>query len=577
MQQIIRMLSKNAGILFLLFVIAIALCVCVFPQRGLHVKFYPNAEWSGSPSISQQVDRIDFAPIAQKTDFLKKNFSAAWSGWIRLDQTGEYTFATNSDDGSSLFIDGEKVVENGGFHGAQKASGTRRLARGMHELEIAYMQGAGSHKLEVFWTPPGKGEASLPRDILYVEQPFRGISFLTRHRRTLIACCSLLLAIVFVKRTLRKRSGSISEALRAGAANAAVSLLAIIVCLLLIEGGMRLFLWGRQDSRTLSDLPEQQSSDASPMYRGLGDIIQPSLHHGIIYELKPHLNGTFLGASLTTNSQGLRDVEYAIQKPEQTVRIVGLGDSSMFGWGVEMANTSLHLLEERLNQDSSGRRYEVMNFAVPGYNTAIQVEVFLKKCLNYSPDFVILHFNTNDYDIPNFMKRPQNYGTLRKSYLFDFIYMRYQALQGKHTEEALAPMVLGPLEETEFLDESPTIPEAYRYMVGKRGFLAAMETLIRVTKERQIPLLVFVIKPEADTDSFRGRQLALIQELRQKHGFWLLNTYPNYAAYLQDHPERSNQDFWVSPTDTHPSVLAHEIEAAAFREYLINAAPTLFQ
>ncbi len=549
-----------------------------FPPRGLNVSFYSNAEWKDSPTISQRVDRIDFTPISQRFDFSKKNFSAAWSGWIRLDRTGEYTFSTNSDDGSSLFIDGEKVVENGGFHGARTVSATRRLAQGMHEIKIVYMQGAGSYKLDVLWVPPGQEESALPRDVLYAEQPFRGISFLTRHRRTLFLASSLLLAVICVKRAIRRRSGSVAEALRAYAANIAVSLLATVVCLLLIEGGMRMFLWGRQDSRALSDLPARRNDDAAAVYRGLGDIIQPSPHRGIIYELKPHLKGTFLGASLVTNSQGLRDIEYSIHKPEKTVRIAGLGDSSMFGWGVEMTETSLHLLEERLNQHTSERAYEVINFAVPGYNTAMQVEVFLKKCLKYAPDAVILHFNTNDYDIPNFMKRPQNYGTLRKSYFFDFLYMRYRLLQGKRAEESLAPMVLGPLEETEFLDKSPTIPEEYRYMVGKRGFVAAMETLIRTVKERQIPLIVFVIKPEEDEDTFRGRQLALIRQLSEEHGFGLLNTYPVYATYLEQHPERSNQDFWVSPTDTHPSALAHEIEAQALQEFLMtDTASHLFQ
>lgn len=549
----------------------------VYPRRGLNAVFYSNPDWKGAPAISQMVTQIDFAPIAQQADFPKRYFSAAWAGWIRIDRAGDYGFATKSDDGSSLFIDQEKIVENGGIHGARKVSATRFLTRGLHAIKILYLQGAGVYELDVSWTPPGSAETALPRDALYVQPfPVRGIGFLTRHRLFGVLLCCLLLLIILVKRGLEKRGGNITGLLKEYACNAAVSLLTIAFCLLMIEGGMRFIFWLRQDTRTLRDLTQAQSQDAaSTIYRGLGDIIQPSSEPGIIYELRPHLKGTFLGASLETNAQGLRDSDYPYRKPDNTVRIVGLGDSSIFGWGVDMTETSLHLLEQRLNQQASGKRYDVINFAVPGYNTAIETEVFLKKCLKYDPDLVILHFNTNDYDIPNFMKRPQNYATLRMSFLFDFIYTRYQQRRGKHAEEALAPMVFGPLEETERLDESPAIPEEYRYMVGKRGFLAAMEKLLLALEKRQIPLLVLIIKPETGTDTFRGRQLALIRQLSQERSFGLLNTYPRYAEYLRQHPERSNEDFWISRTDTHPSALAHEIEAQAFYEFLTTHADFL--
>jgi hypothetical protein len=65
----------------------------------------------------------------------------------------------------------------------------------------------------------------------------------------------------------------------------------------------------------------------------------------------------------------------------------------------------LKVLERQLNELSSGKKYEVINFAVPGYNTAIEVEVFKQECLRYDPDLVIMHFNTNDYDVPGFMNR----------------------------------------------------------------------------------------------------------------------------------------------------------------------------
>ena len=48
-------------------------------------------------------------------------FSATWTGSIVALREGMYTLATVSDDGSSVFVDGRLVVDNGGSHGARLA------------------------------------------------------------------------------------------------------------------------------------------------------------------------------------------------------------------------------------------------------------------------------------------------------------------------------------------------------------------------------------------------------------------------------------------------------------------------
>ncbi len=152
----------------------------------------------------------------------------------------------------------------------------------------------------------------------------------------------------------------------------------------------------------------------------LGEIVQPSRYAGIVYELKPNVRGRFMGQPLLINSQGLRDHEYTHRKEPGTFRIVGVGDSSLFGWGVPIEDSGLKVLERRLNETSRARKFEVVNFGVPGYNTAMESETFIQKCLEYAPDLVLLNFNTNDYDVPEFMRLPNDLATLRRSYLFDW-------------------------------------------------------------------------------------------------------------------------------------------------------------
>jgi hypothetical protein len=234
-------------------------------------------------------------------------------------------------------------------------------------------------------------------------------------------------------------------------------------------------------------------------------------------------------------------------------------------------------LETTLNAQTGDPRYEVLNFAAPGYNTALEVEVFLKKCLKYDPDLVIMHFNTNDYDVPGFMKPAQSFATLKKSYFLNFLLARWQVLWGQQTQEEMLPFLfdrtLG-LEESELLDEDPNFPAEYRHLVGKRSFLRAMDTLLDVTKARGIPVLVYVIKaypgldPNYTANPFRDGQLALITQLSQEKGFFLLNMYAPYRNYLKAHPEADEKVFWVSSEDSHPSAVAHRLEAEAFYRFL---------
>lgn len=575
--------AKKYGLLTVLLGLIIFLpLLWVFPSRGLTALYYDNPEWQGDPVIVQQERLINLSTVSQREDaFPQSKFSVTWGGWIRIDRAGEYTFSTVSDDGSSLKVDRKMVVDNGGFHPARRASGTIFLSQGLHSFQVSYMQGVGDYSLQVFWTPPGEIENWIPPDVLYPKPfPIRGIGFLTRHLKWAYLGLWFGLFLLLFIRLLKKRS-HIRPLLKTYAQNLALSFVSLLIFLAGAEGVIRATIAlreQRQDVQSLLEESKKAELQSGSRTYSLKGIVQGSPYKDIVYELKPNLRGIFRDAPLATNSRGLRDYEYSYRKPENTFRIVGLGDSSLFGWGVKLEETSLKVLERKLNAQSSDKRYEVINFAVPGYNTAIEVEVFKQKCLRYDPDLVIVHFNTNDYDVPGFMKPVENYATLRKSYLLDFIYARYQTLRGIQEHEMI-PFVFDrtiSLEEAERLHEDPNFPDEYRHLVGLQGFVRAMETLVHETKARKIPLLVYVIKaypgldPNYTPNKFRDEQLRVITQLSEAHGFFLLNMYPYYMAYLAQNPAHDQKVFWVTPEDSHPSALAHKIEADVFFEFLME-------
>jgi PA14 domain-containing protein/dolichyl-phosphate-mannose-protein mannosyltransferase len=89
-------------------------------------------------------------------------FAATWRGFLFVGRDGLYTFATVSDDGSSLDIDGVRIVENGGPHPSQRRDGSVQLARGVHEIAIDYTQEGGDFHLEVLWARDGGPLSPIP-------------------------------------------------------------------------------------------------------------------------------------------------------------------------------------------------------------------------------------------------------------------------------------------------------------------------------------------------------------------------------------------------------------------------------
>jgi hypothetical protein len=566
----------------LLVAIVLVPILWIWPQRGVTTAFYTNSRWNNAPTLVR-VDRkinLDFM-IADSTSFPQEEFSVEWSGWLRADNDGEYTFFTTSDDGSTIEIDGRLVVDNGGVHPAILRTATMATTRGLHRIRVRFMQTTGLYEFRAAWTPPGAAiPSALPTQQLFVHKPPAGIVSLTRHILWLWASCWFALGVVTAARIASSPRSLVDAEARRVALRLTLALGTTVVALLVAEGAIRFAHYLHEDRRPLDvQLRTFRAQAKSSMHDlDLGDIVQPSRDAGIVYELRPNVRGQFIGQPLLINSQGLHDYEYSRRKDAGTFRIVGVGDSSLFGWGVPFEESGLKVLERHLNEKSRAHKVEVIDFAVPGYNTAMEAETFVRRCLEYAPDLVLLNFNTNDYDVPNFMRRPTDLATLRRSYLFDLAYSVYDGVIG--LERQPPPFDFNnrttALREAEHLDEDPALPEEYRYMVGAKGVVRALEHLAGAARERTIPFIVFTVKaypgldPKYERDEWRDGQRELLERESRRLGFHFLNTYPYYMNYLNQHPDANLATvFAVSANDGHPNSLAHAIDAQAIFDYLV--------
>jgi cytochrome c len=72
-----------------------------------------------------------------------------------------------SDDGSALFLNGEQIIDNWGYHGDVAVDADIELEAGLHPIEIVYMQGLGGASLSLQWLNPKSGEFEvIPSEML---------------------------------------------------------------------------------------------------------------------------------------------------------------------------------------------------------------------------------------------------------------------------------------------------------------------------------------------------------------------------------------------------------------------------
>ena len=127
--------------------------------------------------------------------------------------------------------------------------------------------------------------------------------------------------------------------------------------------------------------------------------------------LLPHAEGWYTRegyAYVEINSDGLRDREHTLDKPEGVIRIAVLGDSYAEARQVPQAQTFWAIAEDRLQSCKAleANKVEVINFGVSGYGTAQELLTLRHKAWKYSPDFVLLAFVTGN-DVRNNSKALQ--------------------------------------------------------------------------------------------------------------------------------------------------------------------------
>ncbi len=290
----------------------------------------------------------------------------------------------------------------------------------------------------------------------------------------------------------------------------------------------------------------------------LGHIIRRSEFPHLVYELRPNLDVVFINQPLHTNSDGMRSPPVSTSKPPGTVRILGLGDSVMFGWGVRSEQSYLRVMEERLRRRYPQVQWQVICGAVPGYNTAMEVEFLVRRGLRFQPDLVLIDFVGNDLDLPNFIWLRADYLSFRRSLLFELL----RGPGRSSASDAEVQLVEAPLAATRdrYARRLYRVPLRYAGLVGPRAYRMAMGRLRRIGDQHGFQIAIV---------SHR-RVPSIVAEMGEELSIPVIEADRAIAEYMAAHGVVTYHPspLTLGPRDPHPSALSHRLQADAYLDGL---------
>ena len=298
-----------------------------------------------------------------------------------------------------------------------------------------------------------------------------------------------------------------------------------------------------QEFETLDDLRQsitkgpKKTSTSKSRSVDLRELITPHPSDLIIYTLRPNIELLFHRELVTTNSFGMRDKEYSLEKPENTLRIALLGDSFAFGWGVAQEKSFGEVMERELNKAlGKEKNIQVLNFAVPGYSTFQQVALFKERALQFNPDIVLIFFVENDFGLPFYVRSLDKGGKLSPAQGFEKMRKSENPKEKENVNK-----ILGELDANKGLIELIQIKEKYNFK------------------------LTLTINPRIDVKQDEDR-------------LYVLRDYPEDITYIAMRKEFKAEIDRLGlgskeitlPNDNHPNALRHDIYGKVLADKMLE-------
>lgn len=132
---------------------------------GLAANFFNNPTFSGEPALARIDATVDFqwGSSGPGSPIDGDQFTSRWTGFVLTEAAGTYTFATTTNDGSRLTVDGQLIIDQFQQQTATEFSADIDLPAGTFvPIAFEHFQQGGTAVAELRWTTPGGTKAVIP-------------------------------------------------------------------------------------------------------------------------------------------------------------------------------------------------------------------------------------------------------------------------------------------------------------------------------------------------------------------------------------------------------------------------------
>ena len=264
------------------------------------------------------------------------------------------------------------------------------------------------------------------------------------------------------------------------------------------------------------------------------------------------------------NSHGTRGEDFKEDKPNDVFRVLCLGDSKTFGWGLTEDESYSGLLEQSLQEAiGDSQKVEVINAGVTAWSYS-QIFVYLRDIgIKYDPDLVILadanlwtqfSENNNQEFIDGMMKKVWLKNLVRKSAIYHFVIeVKLKKYYYKYRKKFIA---IDPEKDNLFKEQQQSDPYLFiRQEIAKFG---------QLLKEKNIKGMLIYIPEEyrLTSDNHNSKLLSVKQDISESMEMPLID-FTKYFIASQD-------KLFLEGDPIHPNAKGNKIIAERLHEYIVS-------
>jgi hypothetical protein len=140
---------------------------------GLNYLYYQGG-WDFMPDF-KNLNPLDSGYVTTISLSKRKqevNYAFQFDGYIKISTKGKYNFYLNSDDGSKLYINNVKIIDNDATHSPVEISNSILLREGYYKIAVNFFQKEGGQVCELRYDGPGISKRIVPGNVLFRDNQF---------------------------------------------------------------------------------------------------------------------------------------------------------------------------------------------------------------------------------------------------------------------------------------------------------------------------------------------------------------------------------------------------------------------